>query len=89
MSHNFNHLRGVTGSQASISVVSEEGECHVPRSTQPVSLLPILRAGMLSLALMPNPRGILSKSLNSPKKGENKSKITRTFPCLLPSNAQN
>lgn len=38
MSHNFNHLIGVTRSQASIPVVSEEGEWHLPRTTQPVSL---------------------------------------------------
>ena len=37
MSHNFNHLRGVTGSQTTIPVISEEGEWHLPRTTQLVS----------------------------------------------------
>lgn len=38
MSHNFNHQRDVTGSQASTPVVNEEEEQHLQRTTQPVSL---------------------------------------------------
>lgn len=38
MSHSFNYLRCVTGHQASIPIVSEKGEWHLPKITQSVSL---------------------------------------------------